>query len=367
MPPAPAPQATGKRRFGFAVLGFAGALLVLEIVLLVGGAGALAAAFAAVVPAPLLVGLVLLIDRYEPEPRRVLAAAFAWGATAAALLAGLFNLLGFVVIAAVVGPELGTAATAVLVAPVTEESLKGAAVLAVYWWGRREFNGVIDGLVYSAMVGLGFAVTENVFYYGEALLAGQDVFTATVVARGVVSPFAHPLFTAMFGIGLALATEVTRWRAGLAALGLLGAMVLHGLWNLAALGGPVFLAVYVVFFVPLFAAVVAVALMAGRREQRLLRTYLWPETHTGLLTADEVDTIASLGLRRQAEREAARAGGQQAQRRRRAFHHAATRLAFLRHRRQVGGPHAPSAPEEDRWVAEVRQRKIAAKGQPAGR
>ena len=94
-------------------------------------------------------------------------------------------------------------ATAVLVAPWVEEAAKGAAVLLVLLFRRREFDGVVDGIVLAGLAGVGFAFTENILYFGRAFLAGQEqslttgFFAAgiTFVLRGVLSPFAHPLFT----------------------------------------------------------------------------------------------------------------------------------------------------------------------------
>src|SRR5205809_319359 len=85
-------------------------------------------------------------------------------------------------------------------------------VWALRWllFRRREFDGVVDGIVLAGLSGLGFAFTENVLYFGRAFLAGQEQSLTTgffavgftFVLRGVLSPFAHPLFTAMTGIGL---------------------------------------------------------------------------------------------------------------------------------------------------------------------
>ena len=51
-----------------------------------------------------------------------------------------------------------------LIPPVVEEILKAGAVAIIYLWRRREFDGWVDGLIYGAMAGFGFAYVENVFY-----------------------------------------------------------------------------------------------------------------------------------------------------------------------------------------------------------
>ena len=94
-------------------------------------------------------------------------------------------------------------------APVVEEGAKGLVLFGLFWLNRHEFNGVVDGVVYAGLVGLGFAMTENVLYYGRgAAEEGVVGAVGTFIARGLLSPFAHPIFTAMmiFGLGFALIT-----------------------------------------------------------------------------------------------------------------------------------------------------------------
>jgi len=96
-------------------------------------------------------------------------------------------------------------------APLVEESAKGLALLILFFWKKDEFDDVIDGIVYAAMVGLGFAMGENILYYGRELLAGGIVGSLSLfVLRGMLAPFSHPLFTSMTGIGLGLAPQSNR-------------------------------------------------------------------------------------------------------------------------------------------------------------
>src|SRR5439155_9310832 len=55
---------------------------------------------------------------------------------------------------------------------------------------------------------LGFAMTENVKYYGVAVAEHNAV--GVFIVRGLFSPFAHPLFTGMTGVGLGLAAQSDR-------------------------------------------------------------------------------------------------------------------------------------------------------------
>src|SRR6516165_7962128 len=191
----------------------------------------------ALLPVPLLVALVLMLDRLEPEPPANLAFCFAWGAG----IAGILNTAGLLYVTQpALGKGNGQFVSAAIGAPVVEETLKGLVLVWLLWRRRQELDGPTDGIIYGAMVGLGFAMMENIGYYISALarpeVGGVPLLEATFVFRGLLAPLAHPMFTAMTGIGVAYAA--THRRGGWAvALGLFGAMFLHGLWNgLTSLG-----------------------------------------------------------------------------------------------------------------------------------
>ena len=104
-----------------------------------------------------------------------------------------------------------------VVAPVTEEVTKGAFLVLLLWWRRHELDGVLDGIVYAGMVGVGFAYTENILYLAAAYdgtdglgPGGTTALTSTFVVRCLISPFAHPFFTAFIGIGVGLAIASRR-------------------------------------------------------------------------------------------------------------------------------------------------------------
>ena len=287
----------------------------------------------AVLPVPVYLALVLYIDRYEPEPRRMIALTFAWGATIAALFAIVLNTLGELVVSESLGTEAAEVYGYSFSAPVVEEGAKGLVLFGIYWLHRREFNGVIDGIVYAALVGLGFAMTENVLYYGRgAAEEGVVGAVATFVVRGLMSPFAHPVFTAMTGVGLGLAVSsrspTVRTLAPL--LGLGAAMLLHSIWNTSA-GAGLFLGAYVLIMVPVFLFLLVVIVFALRKEGRVIERQL-----TGTLPPAEVRALASLAERRRWRREARRRGGRRAQRRMADLQHTAAELAFQRQQVERG-------------------------------
>jgi len=303
----------------------------------------------ALLPVLPVMGAFLWADRYEPEPTWLLAGLFAWGAVAAALFASIVNTVATEVLrVAGAGAEDAMATTAVLVAPVVEESAKGAGILLFLLLLRREFDGVIDGVVAAGFVGIGFAFTENILYFGRAFLAGVEsggtddgLFAAgaTFVFRGVLSPFAHPMFTVCTGIGLGIAVTSRLGPARLLApvVGFGCAIGLHGLWNLAAVGGAGgWLTTYVLLMVPVFLALAAAVAWVRAREGRLIARQLPAYVAAGWLPAHDVDMIASLRGRRQARGWALQRLGRPGERAMIDYQRAATELAFLRARAERG-------------------------------
>ena len=253
----------------------------------------------ALLPVPLLIALVLLLDRLEPEPPGNLVFCFAWGAGIAALLAGIINTAGLLYVTQpALGKGNGQFVSAAIGAPVVEESLKGLVLAWLLWRRRQELDGPTDGIIYAAMVGLGFAMMENIGYYASALArpaaSGVPLLGATFVFRGVLAPFAHPMFTAMTGIGAAYAA--THRRGGWAlAVGLFGAMFLHGLWNgLTSLGLDGIILAYGLLACVLV-ALITVVVADRRRMIGLIRRFLPAYQAAGLVSeagpADAVHAV----------------------------------------------------------------------------
>jgi RsiW-degrading membrane proteinase PrsW (M82 family) len=306
----------------------------------------------AVVPVPVYVILVLWLDRFEPEPARTLWQTFAWGATVAVFVALMVNMLSQDVLGSVAGPDAAELFGSIVTAPVVEELAKGFALLILFRELKDEFDGVVDGVVYAAMVGLGFAMIENVQYYGAAVADGRESSVVTFFLRGMVSPFAHPLFTSMFGIGLGIVRErhgqARSWAAPF--LGLTVAIALHSLWNLAASFEGWFFALYVMVMLPTFIGVLTLIYLSLRREGRVLREHLGPLVGDGILTDDELECLCQVRTRMGASLTAWRRGGIPNWRARRELHRVASELAFHRWRVLRGltlGPEADARREAE--------------------
>lgn len=323
--------------FVVAMILVSGLLTVIAIFTSTGVIGLLVGLVLAVLPLFPLLAAFLWLDRYEAEPPSLLVFAFGWGATVAALVSIVLNTSS----AALIQQSGGDATLTVwVVAPLVEESAKGLGVLAVLLLRRREFDGVVDGIIYAAMVAVGFAFVENILYFGRAFLeAGAAGAGTTFVLRGIFSPFAHPLFTMATGIGIGLAVSRRNPAVKVLAplLGWATAVVLHSAWNLGSLTSVQgFVTSYLFLQVPIFVVAVVIALLARRREGRLVARHLAIYATTGWLTAGEVRMLSSLPERRRARDWARRTTGSDGRRAMRDFQELATELAFLRERMTRG-------------------------------
>ncbi len=179
----------------------------------------------------------LWLDRWEPEPPRLLVLAFLWGASVAVIIASILQLVA----EAAINPgetESVSPITVVLGAPLTEEAAKGLFLLLMMTGRRRnELNSLTDCLVYAGLVGAGFAWLEDILYIGSGETLGDSLLTAAM--RLIMAPFAHSLFTTMFGIGVYFALQQRNAvaKVGCILLGYLGAVIMHGLWNGSSLLG----------------------------------------------------------------------------------------------------------------------------------
>lgn len=285
----------------------------------------------AAIPVPFYLALATWVDRFEPEPPWLLATAFLWGASIAVFFAMIFNGINEGIIAAFTGAAQASVLMPVLSAPLIEELAKGSALLLLFVWKRDEFDNVTDGILYAAMVGLGFAMTENIHYYGMAAIGKEQVGAGAVFfLRGVLGPFSHPLFTSMTGIGFGMARESDHKSVKFFAplLGLTGAILLHGIWNLAASYGLMFFAAYFFIMIPAFFAVIAIAIFSLKREATIIRIHLERVVADRVLSRDDIIVVTSVRRRIAASASALFAGGFGKWLARRRFHALATDLAF---------------------------------------
>jgi RsiW-degrading membrane proteinase PrsW (M82 family) len=242
----------------------------------------------------------VLIDRYDPEPWWCLLIALLWGAFPADGFAFWMNTFNGQLAHEIGGKELAAFVGPVLSAPIVEEGLKGLGVFGIFLFLRRQFDGVVDGVVYATFIALGFAASENITYYTRFSESGGGAgLTRVFIIRGILSPWLHPLFTSMTGIGFGIARETSigwlRWVAPVA--GYVVAVTLHAIWNGTSwLGGvmrietfPIVFPLWILFVLAF--GVVLIVLVA--REGRIIRKFLEDEVLLGNMTRDEVALVTS--------------------------------------------------------------------------
>ncbi|CAN5835740.1 hypothetical protein BH18ACT11_BH18ACT11_03140 [soil metagenome] len=233
------------------------------------------------------------IDLYEREPLRYVIPVFVWGFAVATTVSLVFNTLFQLTLSSVTSVKTASFFTAVVEAPIVEESSKGFALLLIfliaYLVRRRsgliEFAGVMDGIVYGAAVGFGFAIAEDLLY---GLQYGPETF----IVRRIFGGFAHASFTSVTGIGIGLIPWVQNraLKVLLPLVGLSGAIMLHATFNLTAtLLGPV---AYLFLFVVILTYVVVIIVWLYI-ERRTIREELRDEVPAGTITSQEYTILPS--------------------------------------------------------------------------
>lgn len=239
-----------------------------------------------------------LLDRYDPEPWYALVGCLLWGAITACGFSAVINTAAGALGTAIGGEGLGEFFSVVLSAPFTEEFFKGLGLFGMFVFLRREFDGVVDGIIYACFIALGFAMTENILYYARSAESG--VLGMTFLMRGILFPWGHPVYTAMTGIGFGIARETqTPWKRYAAPIAGYGAAVfLHMLWNGSAsfassgVGVVVFVLLLPLWFLFVVGFLTLVIVLV-RRRGKIIRQHLEDEVLIGNLTAAEVELIGS--------------------------------------------------------------------------
>lgn len=239
---------------------------------------------AAALPTALYVLLFWWLDRNEKEPRALLLGAFAWGAAPSVILSLIVE--GWLARPLTLfGQPYVSVVGSTLIAPPVEEGVKGLALWGLYRWARAELDGDLDGIVYGAVVGLGFAMVENVFYFWSALeKSGLSAWATIIPVRALAFGLNHALFTAFTGVGFArarYAQDATRRRA-IVIRWLLLAVVVHMAHNAFANAGLCLFSLLLNWVGALL--VLAMVVLSWRREAEWMQEYLAEEVTLGVLS-----------------------------------------------------------------------------------
>lgn len=306
------------------------------------------------------------LDLFEREPPTVRAAAMLWGGLAGVAFAMLANNAALVVLAELTDAQWARTWGPPIVAPLNEEWLKALGVVLLVLIVREHFDRSIDGLIYGALVGLGFQVVENLTYAinfavlnpNSDVAGALNVTFARVLSAG---PWSHPLYTGAAGLGIAFFVTQTRRRLstrwgvliGLYAL----AMGMHGFWNLPMPSSmPPALAIALTYGKGLIILGLFFMLyhFAARAEWHWFVTTMSDQDET-VITTEDLTEMRSLRSRRKARKRAHNRWGKRSANLIRQLHRELVSLAALVARDQRRGEAVPDGPD----VAAVK-RNIAA-------
>ncbi len=182
----------------------------------------------AVAPGLFLTWFFYTRDKYEKEPKSLVAKTFIYGLLSPILAFPIELLGGNFIPQSEVLPILFL--HVLLVVGLTEEGVKLLCVRRAVFKSSA-FNEVMDGIVYTAVAALGFATVENILY---ALTHGLD----TILIRGVTSVPAHALLGGIMGYYVGVAKFTPSRETDLTLEGLVIAMVLHGLYDFVIFAFP---------------------------------------------------------------------------------------------------------------------------------
>jgi RsiW-degrading membrane proteinase PrsW (M82 family) len=311
------------------------------------------AALLALVPTLIYALVIWWLDRHEKEPLPLLVVAFVWGAIPAVVLAIVLEIVAGIPLEQLLSETTVEAATSNIIAPMVEELVKAIILVVLFIAYKREFDNVLDGIVYGAMVGLGFAFVENILYLGgEAIDTGSvGGMVALWIFRAGLFGLNHSMFTAMTGAALGLARSLRRpmLKGLVPVLGIVAAMAFHAAHN-TLVTQVASIALDEADVTPLLGACVAIfaadwggillvfvlAMVSASREAHVMRETLIEEVALGRFTPDEYETLVSGRKRLSARWAVLFTRGWRPWRQLGKFFDLATELAFRKHRMHDG-------------------------------
>ena len=298
----------------------------------------LSSSIAAFIPTIFYIAIIYWVDRYEKEPLWLLSAAFLWGAIPAVIVALIFNGIFGVPFYLLLDEASATAATASFVAPLVEESAKGLALIGILYFWRSHIDSILDGIIYGAMIGLGFAMIENIFYFVDA---SADEFNFLVIMRAYVFGLNHSFFTAITGLGIAISRlhRNAFWRFAAPILGWAGAVFVHFVHNASAsLSSTLGAIACIPLFVNAWGGVlllIVIIVWALIQERNWIKKYLAHEMAEDTITTAQYKIASSTLQRISASFSQLLSGNVSQFFKTRRFYHQCSRLAYARHHEEM--------------------------------
>lgn len=265
---------------------------------------------------PVLLAIYIL-DLYEREPLSLIIAAFLWGGVISIGLAVVINTSLLEALAKLFGANFAQTWGVAIVAPPVEEALKFLGVVTIYLIARSEIDDLLDGFIYGAIIGLGFAAVENVQYFIQSIGqpgAGDQIgpVLQTYFLRVIlIGAYMHVLWSGLAGLGFAYYVtqrDQPRQKRLMYAVGLfLLAVLAHFLWNsplltelLTGIGGVVVFGL--IKGLPFLVFLILLVMLAQRRERRWFGAFTARDLGTEVLSQAEMAELGGLRSRWSARR-----------------------------------------------------------------
>lgn len=231
--------------------------------------------------------LIWLLDRFEKDPIWLLALVFLWGAVPAVIISLVVEVVFGIPLPFLMDAQAADIFMSSVIAPMAEESAKAFALLFVFVVLRHHLDDILDGIIYGAVVGVGFAWVEDILYcVGACAEGGAEAMGFVFVLRVFVFGLNHAFFTALAGVGFGIAKVVRScWLGGVAALFFFGAAVGgHFLHNtLVGVGGePGIIVSFLVHWGGVFGLLVVVVAV-WFTEWRWIKRELYEEVGLGTI------------------------------------------------------------------------------------
>lgn len=324
-----------------------------------------------ILPGIFLLFLVWSLDRYEKEPLRLLAIALAFGAVAAPLVAFLIQ-KAFGVPTSIRAIALIPESQLSLVSPLIEEVVRGLAILGVFLLVRHEVDDLYDGLLYGAVVGIGFAMAAgfaSILATQAQAPAGVEGTTSGLYAAAV-SGLSHLFYGGAIGLALGYARSGSMGRVvGAAVVGTAVAFGFHIVhdylpWWLASdsvASEPSAVAGFLAN-VPNFLGVLALAVVviwSAARQAKIVGDQLREEVEAGFVTADEYAVVTDPQRRFMTLARTLFGKGDDAWRTLRRLYGLEIELAFQKHHGAAGGVQAARGPDEDEYRRRIAEARAA--------
>jgi hypothetical protein len=324
-------------------------------------------AILAIVPALLYLLVLRAIDRYEPEPWTFILAALGLGALAAPVMSmAVLALLGYP------ASIPGEAALTGPVPAIVEQVVKGILLLLLVHAVRDTFDDVVDGVVYGAALGAGFAMTQSILLVATPNQLGLG--TIGVLVAGLNQAFYSAVVGGVIGLATTLRRREQYWI--IVALGIASAALLDALHDsfpfivarlahrpdaaTSLLTRSIAFAVNIVGLVALAVAITG----AWRRERRIVAVELHDEAEAGVIPPGEIAVLVSQQERLAAQRRAWQLGGFAAVRKVRRLHDTEAALAFHKWRMRAR-PHDRADADADAMRTRIRTLRAELEGPSA--